>query len=99
MADYGSQQGRNYRPNNYGHSSNYQRDAAFSSIFGAAPPPGRTQTMTSQTTAHPSMIQDHTQMMTSQGSDGMHRQIPQRPAAGGYAPRPGGSPNGQYQNM
>ncbi|ERS98476.1 ROM1/2 protein [Sporothrix schenckii 1099-18] len=28
-------------------SGSYQRDAAFSNIFGAAPPPGRSQTMTS----------------------------------------------------
>ncbi|CAK7269581.1 RHO1 GDP-GTP exchange protein 2 [Sporothrix epigloea] len=28
-------------------SGGYQRDAAFSNIFGAAPPPGRSQTMTS----------------------------------------------------
>ncbi|KAI1964119.1 RHO1 GDP-GTP exchange protein 2 [Ophidiomyces ophidiicola] len=49
MANYGSQQGRNPRPNQYGHASSYQRDAAFSEIFGGAPPPGRSQTMTSQT--------------------------------------------------
>ena len=47
MADYGIQQDRTIRPNNYGHASSYQRDAAFSNIFGASPPPGRSQTMTS----------------------------------------------------
>jgi RHO1 GDP-GTP exchange protein 1/2 len=41
MADY------QYDQRRYGPSSNNQRDAAFSNIFGAAPPPGRSQTMTS----------------------------------------------------
>ncbi|TAQ84527.1 hypothetical protein B7494_g7152 [Chlorociboria aeruginascens] len=53
MADY--QQGRSNGPrqSDYGHSSNYQRDAAFSDIFGAAPPPGRSQTMTSSAPSPP----------------------------------------------
>ncbi|KAH8701825.1 putative Rho guanyl nucleotide exchange factor [Talaromyces proteolyticus] len=53
MADLGSQQGRNYRPSQYTHASSFQRDAAFNDIFGAAPPPGRAQTMTSQTPHFP----------------------------------------------
>ncbi|KAI9039397.1 putative Rho guanyl nucleotide exchange factor (Rom2) [Aspergillus affinis] len=60
MADLGGQQGRNYRP--YGHPSSFQRDAAFSEIFGGAPPPGRSQTMTSQT---PMFSQDRAHTMTS----------------------------------
>ena len=44
MADYHYDQRRGY-----GHPQNNQRDAAFSNIFGAAPPPGRSQTMTSRT--------------------------------------------------
>ncbi|KAK7946568.1 uncharacterized protein PG986_010889 [Apiospora aurea] len=42
MADYQYDQ-RRYGPG----GNNGQRDAAFSNIFGAAPPPGRSQTMTS----------------------------------------------------
>ncbi|PQE21208.1 CNH domain-containing protein [Rutstroemia sp. NJR-2017a BVV2] len=92
MADY--QQGRSNggRPNEYGHASNFQREAAFSNIFGAAPPPGRSQTMTSSI-PHPNMSQGRTQTMTSQPSGmqgGMH---PQRPGQGGYRP-PGNMPNG-----
>ncbi|KAK1147305.1 RHO1 GDP-GTP exchange protein 2 [Aspergillus melleus] len=60
MADLGGQQGRNYRP--HGHPSSFQRDAAFSEIFGGAPPPGRSQTMTSQT---PMFSQDRAHTMTS----------------------------------
>lgn len=63
MADYGVQQGLpNTRPNNYGHASSYQRDAAFSNIFGAAPPPGRSQAMGSQTGQVPP---ERSQTMTS----------------------------------
>ncbi|OAA53515.1 Rho guanyl nucleotide exchange factor [Niveomyces insectorum RCEF 264] len=53
MADYSASNRRPVPPRNPGYdngpgaSSNYQRDAAFSNIFGAAPPPGRSQTMTS----------------------------------------------------
>ncbi|KAF2104651.1 CNH-domain-containing protein [Rhizodiscina lignyota] len=47
MADYSPQQAANYG-RNYGHAGGQQRDAAFAHIFGAAPP-GRSQTMTSQT--------------------------------------------------
>jgi len=48
MADYHPERRQPVaRPYDYGHSSNSQRDAAFSNIFGAAPPPGRSQTLTS----------------------------------------------------
>lgn len=63
MANLGSQQGRNYRPSPYGqHASSFQRDAAFSEIFGGAPPPGRSQTMTSQT---PQFSQERAHTMSS----------------------------------
>ncbi|KAI9832166.1 MAG: hypothetical protein M1819_004517 [Sarea resinae] len=94
MADYGTQQGRPPRANNYGHASSFQRDAAFSSIFGAAPPPGRSQTMTSQS---PQMQPDRAQTMTSQMPDGpMQRGIPPRQQSNGY-----GQParNGYFQGQ
>ncbi|KAJ5775623.1 uncharacterized protein N7511_000634 [Penicillium nucicola] len=47
MADLGGQRNPNYRP--HGPASSTQRDAAYSDIFGGAPPPGRSQTMNSQT--------------------------------------------------
>ncbi|KAG8525800.1 uncharacterized protein KY384_000560 [Bacidia gigantensis] len=65
MTDYGIQADRGMRPGNYGHASSYQRDTAFSNIFGSAPPPGRSQTMTSQT-VQPS--QERTTTMSSQMS-------------------------------
>ncbi|KAL1971027.1 hypothetical protein VTN77DRAFT_2861 [Rasamsonia byssochlamydoides] len=76
MADLGSQQGRNYRPNNqYGSSStSFQRDAAFSEIFGGAPPPGRSQTMTSQT---PHFTHDRAHTMNSNIT---HPQLQRGPA-------------------
>ncbi|KAL5357570.1 CNH domain-containing protein [Aspergillus floccosus] len=93
MADLGGQQGRNYRP--YGHPSSFQRDAAFSEIFGGAPPPGRSQTMTSQT---PQFTQDRAHTMTSHVP---HPQMqrgpppPSRPMPNGY--NTPGPPNGYYQ--
>ncbi|KAL1957717.1 hypothetical protein VTO42DRAFT_5560 [Malbranchea cinnamomea] len=85
MAEYGTQQGRNYRPNPYGHTSSLpQRDAAFSEIFGGSPPPGRSQTMTSQT-PHFSTERAHT--MTSHVPEPfMHPRPPPPPAR---QPRPG----------
>ncbi|OBT50414.1 hypothetical protein VE04_08991, partial [Pseudogymnoascus sp. 24MN13] len=49
MANYQGPRPNGGRQSDYGQppSSNNQRDAAFSNIFGAAPPPGRSQTMTS----------------------------------------------------
>ncbi|KAI9719577.1 MAG: hypothetical protein M1812_003348 [Candelaria pacifica] len=104
MADYASQQGRNYRPNNYGHASSFQRDAAFSNIFGAAPPPGRSQTMTSQPM---SMPPDRAQTMSTQGPEAaMHRPPPIRQQPNGYRPpmtnggyQPQRQPNGQVQSQ
>ncbi|KAI9729823.1 MAG: RHO1 GDP-GTP exchange protein 2 [Cirrosporium novae-zelandiae] len=75
MTEYSTQPGRIYRPN--GHASSIQRDAAFSDIFGSAPPPGRSQTMTSQS---PHMIPGRTQTMTSQPTNdpSMQRPAPMR---------------------
>ncbi|KAK3191102.1 RHO1 GDP-GTP exchange protein 2 [Lecanicillium sp. MT-2017a] len=44
------------RQRGYPDPNNSQRDAAFSNIFGAAPPPGRSQTMTSSSIPPPSMM-------------------------------------------
>ncbi|RAK70924.1 putative Rho guanyl nucleotide exchange factor (Rom2) [Aspergillus fijiensis CBS 313.89] len=92
MADLGGQQGRNYRP--YGHPSAFQRDAAYSEIFGGAPPPGRSQTMTSQT---PQFSQDRAHTMSSHvPHPQMHRgpPPPARQMQNGYS---SGAPNGYYQ--
>ncbi|KAI9841991.1 MAG: RHO1 GDP-GTP exchange protein 2 [Sclerophora amabilis] len=87
MADYSTQQGRGYRPSDYGHASSMQRDAAYSSIFGAQPPPGRSQTMSSEPNPQP---QERAQTMSSQGSGrGMQRPPPPRQPQAGYGPQMG----------
>ncbi|KAI0837967.1 CNH-domain-containing protein [Hypoxylon sp. FL0890] len=85
MADY------QYDQRRYGPSSNNQRDAAFSNIFGAAPPPGRTGTMTSSSPAGFSQQnqpqEGRTQTMSSISSlpPDMQRRPPPRPQRqGGY---------------
>ncbi|KAI9711531.1 MAG: RHO1 GDP-GTP exchange protein 2 [Bogoriella megaspora] len=84
MAEYGAPGGREYsRPAQYGPSTNTQRDAAFSSIFGARPPPGRTQTMGMQSPQGPT---ERAQTMSSQTVDMMQRAPPMRPQANGYPP-------------
>ncbi|KAL2010279.1 hypothetical protein VTN00DRAFT_6086 [Thermoascus crustaceus] len=89
MADLGAQQGRNYRPSPYGqHPSSFQRDAAFSEIFGGAPPPGRSQTMTSQT---PQFTQDRAHTMSSH--------VPPPNMQRGPAPPIRQAPNGYGQGM
>ncbi|KAH9884187.1 CNH domain-containing protein [Xylariomycetidae sp. FL2044] len=108
MADY------QYDQRRYGPPSNNQRDAAFSNIFGAAPPPGRTGTMNSSSPPglHSSnmMPQDgRTQTMSSMSSipPDMQRRAPPRPQrSGGYeevAPRTRtmdtSMANGYYQNQ
>ncbi|KMP03929.1 Rho1 guanine nucleotide exchange factor 1 [Coccidioides immitis RMSCC 2394] len=89
MADYGSQQGRNPRPNPYGHASSFQRDAAFSEIFGGAPPPGRSQTMTSQT---PQFHQERAHTMTGHSPEvympSRGHPPPMRQAHHSYGPGP-----------
>ena len=99
MADYGVQSGRGPpRQNNFGHASSYQRDAAFSNIFGAAPPPGRSQTMNSQT---PLLPPDRSETMQSQSlmDEPVPPTAPERPAhmrvqQNGYGPP---MTNGHYQ--
>ncbi|KAF8460297.1 CNH domain-containing protein [Kalaharituber pfeilii] len=69
MANHHPNQQRAYRPGyNPPPPSTSQREAAFSDIFGAAPPPGRSYTMTSQP---PQMLYDsgRSHTMTSQMSD------------------------------
>ena len=101
MADYSVQQGRNTRPNNYGHPSSYQRDAAFSNIFGGTIPPGRAQTMDSQSTQLP---HERSQTMSAQSSlvhqlgpgGSAPRPFPVRQQPNGY---PSTTPNGFYQGQ
>ncbi|KAL8805025.1 MAG: hypothetical protein Q9182_002227 [Xanthomendoza sp. 2 TL-2023] len=98
MADYTVQQDRDTGPNNYGHASSYQRDAAFSSIFGAALPPGRSQTMATQPTQPPpersQTMSSHT-TTTSQlpPTASGQRPIPVRQQQNGYPPT---AVNGHY---
>ncbi|CZS98084.1 hypothetical protein WAI453_011912 [Rhynchosporium graminicola] len=108
MADYPHGRG-GPRPNQYGHASNNEREAAFSNIFGAAPPAGRSHTMTSSVSplsSAPPMNQVRTHTMSSQASGpygGMQRQPLQRqqdsgyPAPSGYMPDGGSMQNGYYQ--
>ncbi|KAI0845865.1 CNH-domain-containing protein [Daldinia vernicosa] len=78
MADY------TYDQRRYGPASNNQRDAAFSNIFGSAPPPGRTGTMTSSSQGYTPNMQPQegrTQTMSSVSSmqHDMQRRPPPRP--------------------
>ncbi|QPH18552.1 hypothetical protein C2857_003623 [Epichloe festucae Fl1] len=89
MADYRYDpraQQRPPPPRGYPEQNNFQRDAAFSNIFGAAPPPGRSQTMTSSSTVPSMMDQGRTPSMSSTTS-GMQRQPPPRPQQGFYGER------------
>ena len=95
MTDYGPQAGG--RPPR---TNNYQRDAAFSNIFGAAPPPGRSQTMSGQPMQMPP---ERSQTMLSQSSMGSQmpppniRQPPIRSRQhDGYGPP---MTNGYYANQ
>ncbi|KNA99452.1 hypothetical protein FOXG_03386 [Fusarium oxysporum f. sp. lycopersici 4287] len=88
MSNYGyDPRGAPQRPpqRGYGDDNNYgQRDAAFSNIFGAAPPPGRSQTMTSSSSMPQNMTDPgRTQTMSSMSS-GMQRQPPPRAPPGHY---------------
>ncbi|KAI1662408.1 CNH-domain-containing protein [Daldinia decipiens] len=78
MADY------TYDQRRYGPASNNQRDAAFSNIFGSAPPPGRAGTMTSSSQGYTPNAQPQegrTQTMSSVSSmqNDMQRRPPPRP--------------------
>ncbi|KAJ5107787.1 hypothetical protein N7456_004462 [Penicillium angulare] len=92
MADLGGQRNRNYRP--YGAASSTQRDAAYSDIFGGAPPPGRSQTMTSQT---PQLPQGRAHTMSSQVAQPQFHRPPPPPTRqmpNGYGPPPPAPANG-----
>ncbi|MCJ1287317.1 RHO1 GDP-GTP exchange protein 2 [Xylographa opegraphella] len=98
MADYGVQQGRVQRQNPYGHPSSYQRDAAFSNIFGA-PPPGRSQTMqASQLAQLPAersrTISTQSSVASQISSTASSRPAPVRAQQNGYVPP---MTNGFYQ--
>ncbi|EXJ79667.1 hypothetical protein A1O3_07947 [Capronia epimyces CBS 606.96] len=87
MADYGAPDPRYHgsRAMNYSGSADHQRDAAFHNIFGGAPPPGRSQTMTTQSTnmmydrlpSMNSMTQPPHTMSMRQGPPPPNRQMPQ----------------------
>ncbi|KAK4649244.1 RHO1 GDP-GTP exchange protein 2 [Podospora bellae-mahoneyi] len=84
MADYQPDRVPQSRHHQQGHADTYQRDAAFSNIFGAAPPPGRSQTMTSSVHPPEFMQPGRTQTMTStSGMSDMQRPPPQRSPHGG----------------
>ncbi|KAM0816628.1 putative Rho1 guanine nucleotide exchange factor 1 [Seiridium cardinale] len=101
MADYHYDQRRGY-----GHAPNSQRDAAFSNIFGAAPPPGRSQTMTSSSGDMPSPRSMPQDGRTATMSNDMRRQPPPRPQRGYDESMSGRTrtmdtsmANGYYQNQ
>lgn len=119
MADsygqYGGQYNRMPPPRRAPDGQNHgQRDAAFSNIFGAALPPGRSQTMTSSSIPPPGMFDSgRTQTMSSMSSmSSMQRQPPPRmPPQGGWddqrphpqqqqpRPRQHMDPNSYYQGQ
>ncbi|RYP87865.1 hypothetical protein DL769_000457 [Monosporascus sp. CRB-8-3] len=103
MADY------QYDQRRYGPPPNNQRDAAFSNIFGAHPPPGRSTTMTSSSSGNmqpPNMMPYSGRTNTMSGaSPDMQRMPPPRPQRGAYD-EPGRTrtmdssmANGYYQNQ
>ncbi|KJZ75946.1 hypothetical protein HIM_04770 [Hirsutella minnesotensis 3608] len=78
MADYQyDPRAASQRPRGYPESNNHQRDAAFSNIFGAAPPPGRSHTMTSS--SHPGMMDQGRAQGMPPMSSGPPRQPPPPP--------------------
>ncbi|KAG5927487.1 hypothetical protein E4U42_002197 [Claviceps africana] len=90
MADYQYDpraQQRPPPPRGYSEQNNYQRDAAFSNMFDAAPPPGRSQTMTSSSTAPSIMDQGRTPSMSSTTSAMPRHPPPPRPQPGYYGER------------
>ncbi|OQN95936.1 hypothetical protein B0A48_17774 [Cryoendolithus antarcticus] len=99
MAQYQAQQGRDYGRNpSFGNASSAQRDAAFSNIFGAAPPgAGRSQTMSG---APPPIPQDRANTMSGSPPSGY---LPRAPPvrlgqqANGYPPPRPAEPYGGQQ--
>ncbi|KAG6029622.1 hypothetical protein E4U41_000307 [Claviceps citrina] len=73
-------------PRGYSEQNDYQQDADFSNMFGAAPPSGRSQTMTSSSTVPSMMDQSRTPSMSSTTS-GMQRQPLPHPQQGYYGER------------
>ncbi|EMC94211.1 hypothetical protein BAUCODRAFT_26388 [Baudoinia panamericana UAMH 10762] len=98
MAQYQAQQGRNYPPGPNGQfasTSATTRDEAFSNIFGGAPPPGRSHTMTGMTPQIPS--DRAATMSTATAQSFQQRPPPIRPGAqpnGGYPQASQSAPNG-----
>ncbi|EKV12588.1 hypothetical protein PDIP_51750 [Penicillium digitatum Pd1] len=91
MADLGGQRSRNYRP--HGPASSTQRDAAYSDIFGGAPPAGRSHTMNSQT---PQFSQARAHTMSSHVTQPQFQRPPPPPTRqmpNGQGP-PSAPPNG-----
>ncbi|KAF3940607.1 hypothetical protein ABW19_dt0209478 [Dactylella cylindrospora] len=99
------------RPYNPGPSSSSTRDAAFSNIFGAAPPPGRSQTMNSQSSMSPparSQTMGNLQGHSGYGARNESLGDYEHPKPNGYPPQgqhpprpqngypPQGMPNGHY---
>lgn len=104
MADYGGSDQRYHgsRPAGYNAQPDHQRDTAFNNIFGGMPPPGRSHTMTTQTT---NMMYDRSASMTSamQHPHTMSMRHgpppPMRPSGGPNYDRSNGvAPNQPYMN-
>ncbi|KAH9436601.1 hypothetical protein MCOR02_000274 [Pyricularia oryzae] len=79
------------RSPDYSRSNNdFQREAAFSNIFGAVPGPGRSHTMTSSSMPPPELMQQHQQQARTQTmGGGMQRPPPPRmPQGGPYGDQP-----------
>ncbi|KAK5136728.1 hypothetical protein LTR08_002382 [Meristemomyces frigidus] len=85
-SQYHAQQGRNYAAN--GSATSAQRDAAFSNIFGAQPPPGRTRTMTGDV---PQMPSDRAATMSAATAQSFQQRAP--------PVRPGAQMNGGYPQV
>lgn len=94
MADYPQGRSNGVRPNEYAQvPASSHREAAYSNIFGSAPPPGRSQTMTSSSSFNPgAMPQGRTQTMASHSpgmQNGMQRPPqPRQQHPNGYGPAP-----------
>lgn len=85
MAEYQRGYSGSTPPNQYGHSPNYERDAAFSNIFGSAPPPGRSQTINSNNTSPENMGRTLTLNSQSPGiNNGMQRPRLEQPQQPGF---------------
>ncbi|RVX69273.1 hypothetical protein B0A52_06866 [Exophiala mesophila] len=105
MADYGAPDSRYHgaRTAGYGATGEHQRDAAFHNIFGGMPPPGRSQTMTTQPSGP---MYDRSQSMTSSTQSphamsmrqGPPHPQPMRPTGHHYDRTNGYAPSQPYMN-